>query len=61
MQASDPGLQQKYMNLLTPEEQAYVQQGSSKAIFTERLLARTLQRTTLARYKSSKMCFECLL
>lgn len=38
------------MQLLTPEEQSYVREGSSDAVQKERLLARTLQRTVLARY-----------
>lgn len=50
MQASDVGLLNRYMQLLTPEEQSYVREGSSEAVQRERLLARTLQRTTLARY-----------
>ena len=50
MQASDVGLLNRYMELLTPGEQSYVREGSSEAVQRERLLARTLQRTTLARY-----------
>lgn len=50
MQVADPGLLQSYMQLLTKQEQAYVNEGSSEAVQKERLLARTLQRTTLARY-----------
>ncbi|KAL3139024.1 hypothetical protein ABBQ32_005825 [Trebouxia sp. C0010 RCD-2024] len=49
---ADPGLLQRYMQLLTKQEQAYVREGSSEAVQKERLLARTLQRTTLARYCS---------
>lgn len=51
-QASDVSLLGRYMQLLTPEEQSYVRQGSSDAVQKERLLARTLQRTVLARYCS---------
>lgn len=50
MQVADPGLLKSYMQLLTEQEQAYVNEGSSEAVQKERLLARTLQRTTLARY-----------
>lgn len=50
VQVADPGLLQRYMQLLTKQEQAYVSEGSSEAVRKERLLARTLQRTTLARY-----------
>ncbi|DBA83761.1 hypothetical protein WJX77_006815 [Trebouxia sp. C0004] len=51
-QASDISLPGRYMLLLTPEEQSYVREGSSDAVQKERLLARTLQRTVLARYCS---------
>ena len=49
------------MQLLTPEEQSYVRQGSSDAVQKERLLARTLQRTVLARYcaDSQLRCVAC--
>ena len=50
VQVADPGLLERYMQLLTKQEQAYVSEGSSEAVRKERLLARTLQRTTLARY-----------
>ena len=50
MQVTDPGLLQRYMQLLSKQEQTYVSEGSSEAVQKERLLARTLQRTTLARY-----------
>ena len=49
VQVADPGLLQRYMQLLTKQEQAYVSEGSSETVRKERLLARTLQRTTLAR------------
>lgn len=49
VQVADPSLLQRYMQLLTKQEQAYVREGSSEAVQKERLLARTLQRTTLAR------------
>ncbi|KAL0047635.1 hypothetical protein WJX82_008143 [Trebouxia sp. C0006] len=51
-QATDVSLLSSYMQLLTPEEQSYVREGSSDAVQKERLLARTLQRTVLARYCS---------
>ena len=49
------------MQLLTPEEQSYVREGSSDAVQKERLLARTLQRTVLARYcaNSQLRCVAC--
>ena len=49
------------MQLLTPEEQSYVREGSSDAVQKERLLARTLQRTVLARYcaESQLRCVAC--
>lgn len=50
VQVADPSLLQRYMQLLTKQEQAYVSEGSSETVQKERLLARTLQRTTLARY-----------
>ena len=49
------------MQLLTPEEQNYVREGSSDAVQKERLLARTLQRTVLARYRANSQlrCEAC--
>ncbi|KAL0041750.1 hypothetical protein WJX79_003327 [Trebouxia sp. C0005] len=51
-QASDVSLLGRYMQHLTPAEQSYVREGSSNAVQKERLLARILQRTVLARYCS---------
>lgn len=61
LQASDVSLLGRYMQLLTPEEQSYVREGSSDAVQKERLLARTLQRTVLARYcaNSQLRCVAC--
>jgi len=61
LQASDVSLLGRYMQLLTPEEQSYVQEGSSDAMQKERLLARTLQRIVLARYcaNSQPRCVAC--
>ena len=60
VQVTDPGLLQRYMQLLTSQEQAYVREGSSEAVQKERLLARTLQRTTLARYLGCTPECPCL-
>ncbi|DBA72068.1 TPA: hypothetical protein ACH3X2_010798 [Trebouxia sp. C0005] len=49
------------MQHLTPAEQSYVREGSSNAVQKERLLARILQRTVLARYcaVSQLRCVAC--
>lgn len=60
VQVADPDLLQTYMQLLTKPEQAYVREGSSKAVQKERLLARTLQRTTLAKYLCCTPTCSCL-
>lgn len=49
LQAQDSKLTDQYMQLLAPAEQQYVSE-STPQVRTERLLARTLQRTVLARY-----------
>lgn len=42
-------LAEQYLQLLTPAEQQHVSEGASAEVQNERLLARTLQRTVLAR------------
>eukprot|EP00884_Botryococcus_braunii_P018467 jgi/Botrbrau1/5303/Bobra.0391s0020.2 len=46
----DPALKAEYLNILTEREREYVKSVSQPAVARERLLARVLERTTLARY-----------
>lgn len=49
VQVGDPGLKAEYLNLLSQEEREFVLSVSHPAVARERLLARVLVRTTLAR------------
>lgn len=53
LQVQDGNLTKQYLQLLPPAEQQYVSEAASAEIQKERLLARTLQRTVLARYLAS--------
>jgi hypothetical protein len=48
-QVEDPALKAEYLHMLTEREREYVESVSQPAVARERLLARVLERTTLAR------------